>query len=243
MSEEKRVKIMRLVFLILGIALIIGFIIALIMTNRQPTYRTDTTDTTAPADGLVRQAASYTYPNSEITSLLPEVEIDSSDAEATNSDLKNRYNQAIRTGNMQFTYQYSDGEKYLSLVAITNRIDPTTGYAYPTFETYTFEKETGKLLTIGELYQLFGKTAAEAASSFEQTIKEYYQQELESMYFTEEMCDYNCFLNLRGINDYSSGIELYVENDELKFYRGFQVFSKYLEEQFYRNEDFKFDFR
>ena len=63
MSEEKRVKIMRLVFLILGIALIIGFIIALIMTNRQPTYRTDTTDTTAPADGLVRQAASYTYPN------------------------------------------------------------------------------------------------------------------------------------------------------------------------------------
>ena len=242
MDEEKKIKIIRLIFIIVGIVLIVAFIIGLIVTGDNGTGSTTSNNNSNNEDSLVEQRTSYTYPDSEVQSFLPYINLDSDDASTVNAELNNRYNQAIRTGNIQFTYRYSEGEDYLSLVAITNRIDSETGNPYSTFETYNFDLETGSLLSTAELLNRFGKTMQQAAASFEHVMETYYEQELESMYFTEEMCDYNCFLNLRGITDYSNDIKLFVEHDELKLYRAFQAFSIYGEEQFYRNEDFLFEF-
>ena len=140
-----------------------------------------------------------------------------------------------------FTYQVDLNDDYLSLATfyIYNDINDNN-YPKTIIRTYNFDLDTGNLVTDADLLKAFSITENDIENTLEQEFTNYYKQELESMYFTESECDYECFLNLRGIDSYSDNVYLYVVNNKLHFYRPFAVYSKYEEEQFYRHEDFLF---
>ena len=194
-------------------------------------------------DDYVKEQATYQIPSTNIISTLPSIQLDSADAKEVNELIKNAYNTAIKSKNTQYTYQASLNKKYLSIALITNRVDSITKYSYSQITTYTFDIKTGKKITDSELLKEYNTSWEKIATSFEQEMKNFYQEELESMYFLEKDCNYNCFLENRHIHSYQEGLSLFVVNNQLMYYRPFMIFSKWGEEDFYRHEDFLFEIK
>jgi len=131
----------------------------------------------------------------------------------------------------------------LSIALITNRVDIANRLPYSTIKTYTFDVKSGKNLQQDELLNQFGIDLATISSSFENQMKKYYDEQVESMYFTKEDCNYQCFLDARGVNSYDDSIHLFVNNDKLMYYRPFYTYSKWNDQDFYRYEDFLFEIK
>ena len=72
----------------------------------------------------------------------------------------------------------------------------------------------------------------------ESKLKEYYQGELDNYYLDKSECDYSCFLNRREVDSYDDDNYLNVEDNTLKFFHGFMIFSNIGEEEFYKDENF-----
>lgn len=183
----------------------------------------------------------YQDAESDFISYLPNIKFNTSDAEAANNEIEDNYKLAIDNQNI-FTYQANLNDEYLSLVTFYIYSDINdNNYPKTIIKTYNFHIDTGKLATTEELLEEFDVTESDIINTLEQEFTSYYEQELESMYYTEDECNYECFLDLRGINSYSDNVSLYIDNNELYFYRPFAVYSRYKEEQFYRHEDFLFE--
>ncbi len=192
------------------------------------------------SDSYVTVEDEYTS-SSDLTSRCPDINLDGEDVDRINKMFKIQYDEVISKDNENFDFDYTVNNDYLSLVTFYIYIDKDTSYPKLLINTYNFDLEDNSLVSDKELLENFSYTYDDISNSFERTIKKYYQQELESMYFTEEECDYNCFLNLREISNYRDNIKLFVKDNELVFYRSFNVYSEFLEDQFYRNEDFLFE--
>ncbi len=230
--EEKKQDIIKWSIIALVILFVLWFVSSLFVAKKEQKKTVGT---------YVREEASYTIPKSNVTSYMPQVLFDSSDAEKVNNEIREMYNSVVKEGSSQLTYQYSVSDNYFSLVTILNRMDAKTGFPYPSFTTYNFDLDSKSLVSDDVLYGFYGKSVNDFASSFEQAMKTYYQKEVEELYLSEDECDYACFLERRGVNDYQDDIHLFVDNNTLKFYRSFMVFSDIGEEEFYKDEDFLFE--
>ncbi len=218
--------------------IIIGFIIVLtiilfifIIINNDKDYRYDDYNYVT----LKEEHDEY----NNLTSRLAEINITSSDAKEVNNMLESRYEEALNNEDDIYYYNYSINKEYLSLV--TFYIYIYNNNPKVDIETYNFDLKTNKLVSNEALLDEFNYTKDDIINTLKANLEDYYNKELESMYFTESECDFNCFLELRDITDYDSDIKLYVIDDKLVFYRSFNTYSKYGEEQFYRNEDFRFN--
>ncbi|MDD6418856.1 MAG: hypothetical protein PUF66_01705 [Clostridium sp.] len=227
--EEKKLKIRR--YIIIGIAIIgvLIFIISLIKIVNKDKVK---------SSNFVKQSASYTIPGTKISSYLPTVTIDGADTSSVNSEIKADYNEVVANGNSSFNYQYSINNNYFSLVTITLLVDEETNYTYPVFKTYNFSLSTNRLVDDSELLAAFNKNEDDVSATLESKLKEYYQGELDNYYLDKSECDYSCFLNRRKVDSYDDDNYLYVEDNTLKFFHGFMIFSNIGEEEFYKDENF-----
>lgn len=227
--EEKKLKIRR--YIIIGIAIIgvLIFIISLIKIVNKDKVK---------SSNFVKQSASYTIPGTKISSYLPTVTIDGADTSQVNSEIKADYNEVVANGNSSFNYQYSINNNYFSLVTITLLVDEETNYTYPVFKTYNFSLSTNRLVDDSELLAAFNKNEDDVSATLESKLKEYYQGELDNYYLDKSECDYSCFLNRRKVDSYDDDNYLYVEDNTLKFFHGFMIFSNIGEEEFYKDENF-----
>lgn len=227
--EEKKLKIRR--YIIIGIAIIgvLIFIISLIKIVNKDKVK---------SSNFVKQSASYTIPGTKISSYLPTVTIDGADTSQVNSEIKADYDEVVANGNSSFNYQYSVNNNYFSLVTITLLVDEETNYTYPVFKTYNFSLSTNRLVDDSELLAAFNKNEDDVSATLESKLKEYYQGELDNYYLDKSECDYSCFLNRRKVDSYDDDNYLYVEDNTLKFFHGFMIFSNIGEEEFYKDENF-----
>lgn len=227
--EEKKLKIRR--YIIIGIAIIgvLIFIISLIKIVNKDKVK---------SSNFVKQSASYTIPGTKISSYLPTVTIDGADTSQVNSEIKADYDEVVARGNSSFNYQYSVNNNYFSLVTITLLVDEETNYTYPVFKTYNFSLSTNRLVDDSELLAAFNKNEDDVSTTLESKLKEYYQGELDNYYLDKSECDYSCFLNRRKVDSYVDDNYLYVEDNTLKFFHGFMIFSNIGEEEFYKDENF-----
>ena len=227
--EEKKLKIRR--YIIIGIAIIgvLIFIISLIKIVNKDKVK---------SSNFVKQSASYTIPGTKISSYLPTVTIAGADTSQVNSEIKADYDEVVASGNSSFNYQYSINNNYFSLVTITLLVDKETNYTYPVFKTYNFSLSTNRLVDDSELLAAFNKNEDDVSTTLESKLKEYYQGELDNYYLDKSECDYSCFLNRRKVDSYDDDNYLYVEDNTLKFFHGFMIFSNIGEEEFYKDENF-----
>lgn len=225
--EQYKPYIKIIIFLIIGTAVII---LIFLLTN----------NTSNKIDTYFSIKEEYKSDTTSFTSYLPNIKFNSADAKKVNQGLEQNFNTALDYDAL-FTYQVDLNDNYLSLATfyIYNDINDNN-YPKTIIRTYNFNLDTGNLVTDTDLLKEFSITESDIVNTLEQEFTNYYKQELESMYFTESECNYDCFLNLRGIDSYSDNIYLYVVDNELHFYRPFAVYSRYEEEQFYRHEDFLF---
>lgn len=227
--EEKKLKIRR--YIIIGIAIIgvLIFIISLVRIINKDKVK---------SSNFIKQSASYTIPGTKISSYLPTVTIDGADTSSVNSEIKADYDEVVASGDSSFNYQYSVNNNYFSLVTITLLLDADSGYTYPVFKTYNFSLSTNRLVDDSELLTAFNKNEDDVSTTLESKFKEYYQGELDNYYLDKNECDYSCFLSRRKVDSYDEENYLYVENNTLKFFHGFMIFSNIGEEEFYKDENF-----
>ena len=227
--EEKKLKIRR--YIIIGIAIIgvLIFIISLVKIVNKDKVK---------SSNFIKQSASYTIPGTKIFSYLPTVTIDGADTSSVNSEIKADYDEVVASGNSSFNYQYSINNNYFSLVTIILLVDNQTNYTYPVFKTYNFSLSTNRLVNDNELLAAFNKDEDDVSTTLENKFKEYYQRELKEYYLDKNECDYECFLERREVDSYDTDNYLYVENNTLKFFHGFMIFSNIGEEEFYKDESF-----
>lgn len=230
--EEEKIKIRKYVIIGIVILLVIIFIVTIGNIFKKDKVK---------ASNFIKQATSYTIPGTKISSYMPTIVIDSMDAKKVNEEITSDFNVATRGRNSSFNYQYSVNDKYFSVVTITHVVDADTGYTYPIFKTYNFSLETKDLVSDEELLNDFDKTDTDISLSLENKMKEYYQGELDKLYLNKSECDYSCFLERRKITSYVDDNYLYVENNKLKFFHSFMIFSNIGEEKFYENETFLFN--
>lgn len=227
--EEKNIKLRR--YVIIGI---IAIIVLLFLLNLIKNLRKDQ----IKDSNFIKQSASYTVQETKISSYLPVVTIKGSDTASVNQEIKEDYNRAVSSKNGSFNYHYNINKKYFSLVTVTLMADNSTGYTYPVFKTYNFSLATNKLVTDDELLADYNKTYQDVTASFKKVMKNYYQGEIDKYYLNKDECDYNCFLRRRQIDSYDEDNYLYVENNKLKFFHSFMIFSNLGEEKFYKDITF-----
>lgn len=230
--EAEKIKIRKIIIMGFIVIAVLLFIVGLIKIVKKDKVKTT---------NFIKQSASYTIPGTKISSYLPTITIDSVDTEEVNKEIKKAYEEVITSNKASFNYQYSINSNYFSLVTIAMVTDKETDYTYPIFKTYNFSLSTNRLVSDEELLKKFNKTSSSVATTLERQMKKYYQGELDKYYLDKDECDYNCFLERRNINSYDEDNYLYVENNKLKFFHSFMIFSNIGEEEFYKNEKFLYE--
>ena len=237
MIDDRNLKLRKYIIIGIIILLVIGFFGLL--------FRDSDNSSNLKIDNnkeYVYSIASSYVKTTEVQSYYPYININSTDAEETNQYLEELYNNSQKEGNIQLTYGYSENDNYLSVAIFINTMYLDFSGAETAIETYNFDLETGQLVANDELLADFGYEWSRIASSFENEMKNYYQEEIEKEFMYEPECDYNCFLKVRGVSSYYDNLHLYVKDNRLMYYRPFLVYSPMGEEAFYqeKNEDFLF---
>lgn len=196
-----------------------------------------------PKEDYVYTTTSKEVGSSGVSSTLPIVNLNGSDALQVNEILETAYEEALKEKYAQFTYEYQTSGDYLSLVTMTHRVAENNPYPRTTIETYTFNIKTTALLSDEELLSTFGYTWEDIRESFSKNLNTYYKEGVEQGFVLGTECDFACFLERREIDDYIEDAHLFVKNKQLMYYRPFVVYTVMGEENYYEKigEDFLFE--
>ena len=59
-------------------------------------------------------------------------------------------------------------------------------------------------------------------------------------YFSQEECNYDCFLKYRNVSNYLDNVNYYVKDGKLYVYKPFVIYSIYDEEEYFTEDSYKF---
>ena len=180
--------------------------------------------------------------NQNMHNEIPYINIDSDDARLVNQTIQQYAESFLKNKNNLMVYDSQLNGEVLSI--LLRMSDYSAGYSFPdvSFHTYNFDLNDQTLMTDEELLSLFDVTEDEVKQKIESQFQKYYQQEVKKGFFASQECNYDCFLNWRGIQNYNymDSVYYYVENGRLVAYRPFTIYSVYGEEEFFDDESYAF---
>ena len=140
-------------------------------------------------------------------------------------------------------YDYQVNGKILSL--LLKMFDYRSEYDYPvvSFHTYNFDLDEGFLLTDQEVLDLFSTTTEDVSKTIEEKFHEFYDDEVALGYLVPQQCDYQCFLNWRGVDNYMDNVYYYVKNGKLVVYKAFTIYSVFGEEEYFTDSSYEFNIK
>lgn len=182
------------------------------------------------------------YHSDSNQAVVPYINVKGVDVEIANDEITNLTQDYItsKDKNKTVTYRYNQYKNILSLVITFRDIDENDQLYY-TYKTYVFDLDKeAKSLTEGEILEKFNISIPEINQKMESIMKEKYQEEAKKKIINQAECDYNCYIGLRKISNYTDEANYYIENGHLVVYRAFSVYSIYQEENYFTRDDFKF---
>ena len=134
---------------------------------------------------------------------IPYINIDSEDARLVNQTIQQYAESFLKNKNNLMVYDSQLNGEVLSI--LLRMSDYSAGYSFPdvSFHTYNFDLNDQTLMTDEELLSLFDVTEDEVKQKIELQFQKYYQQEVKKGFFASQECNYDCFLNWRGIQNYN----------------------------------------
>ena len=179
----------------------------------------------------------YTRTKDKKTTQVPYINISSPAVEVINKQIKQFSSYYLKADDKNIiSYKYDINGDILSVliqVIYYNKISP-----FITFKTYNFNLETLNVLTDEQMLQLYNIKESTVEQKLKEKFEYFFKDEREKKIFDEE-CDYQCFLQMRGIENYTDNIHYYIHKGKLYVYREFNVHSVYDEEDYYKSSDFK----
>lgn len=146
-----------------------------------------------------------------------------------------------QTSNNSMSYRFNQYQNILSLVLIFKSLNSNNELQFE-FKTYVFDlNDGGRVLTDKEMLNLFNLNMDEVNDILNTKMKKKYNDEVKKKIIPSNICAYSdCYLRLRGINNFLDGANYYIENGKLIVYRSFNTYSVYEEEKYFTRDDFKF---
>lgn len=179
----------------------------------------------------------YTKTQNKKTTQVPYINVSSTAVKAVNTQIKQFSSYYLNADdNNIINYKYDINGDILSLfieVIYYNKKVP-----FLTFKTYNINLETLDALTNAQILQLYNIEESAVENKIKARFEYFFKDEREKNIFDEE-CDYECFLGMRGIKNYTDNIHYYIDEGKLYIYKEFNVHSIYDEEDYYKSSDFK----
>lgn len=238
MTDEEKRRVKKL--LIIGAIVIIGlllanFILGLINEDFQLAKVDEDKD-------FVYQDVTSQVGTSGVYSTQPVINLNSDDANKLNEQFKEDYQKYSKTGLDQYTYYYDVSEEYLSIAIVHNSI--ASDVPVTDIKTYVLELYNGTLVDDDTLLENFDITEDDLDTAFDDALSDIYNDEVRASIISSNTCNYNCFLERRLTGYKNIDYQLYVKNNQLAFYRPYNVFSSDEKETNYflnSSEDFLFE--
>lgn len=171
---------------------------------------------------------------------LPYINVQGSAAEAFNQEIEALEGFASLPNNrVGFVFNKSGNILAVSIKLVNYYTEDERPETF--FKTYLLNLDTKKAYTRNEIYQDYGIDEKDISNSIQDGFQKMYEDVVKEKYVDPNECDYACFLEWRGVDDYSKGAELYIENNTLIVFRGFQTESVFGEENYFKRKHFKFE--
>lgn len=151
--------------------------------------------------------------------------------------VNNRINEFAKTYNGKediISYEYNVNGIILSLIisAVYEEEDVPT----VSFLSYNINLDEGKVIADSALIDYYGLSIGNIDEIVKDKFNEHYKKEIEKGFITENECDFDCYLGVRG--DYKK-YAYYISDGNLYAYVPFDNYSFYGEEKYFKDEDFK----
>jgi len=169
---------------------------------------------------------------------VPFVNIDSDPVKAVNKDIDLFVNDFVKSKKSVVSYEYSISGIILSVVVKV--VDYDTDYApMPYFRSYNINLSTLEVIADQSLLNFFSIDEDTVEVLIEDQFRHYYDDIVSEGYYEGEECNYRCFLNCRGFDEYLDNIVYYVDEGNLTVFKPFTFNSVFGEQDYFKDEDFK----
>ena len=169
---------------------------------------------------------------------VPCINVDSQDIRNINNDIVDFCNNYVNSEASEIKYEYSLSGNYLSVVVKV--VDELEGKPIIVFKSYVVNLNTKTALTKEEIYNLFNVTDDIIYAKIHNKYIDYYDEECKEGYLEEQQCNFDCFLEMRGGNEYLNNIQYFIRDGKLSLFKPFDVSLAFGEDEFYTEDRFEF---
>ena len=171
---------------------------------------------------------------------IPAINLDSNEIDDLNKEIIDDYKKISKYSEYDYSYKTSENDEILSLVIISTYAPEEGTYPITFFKTYNIDLEDKTLISNEDLLNRYNVTTEKLKMFIESKFQKYYNDLVKKGYYTKNECDYNCFIENRGMTDnYLDGVSLYVDKSSLTMFKFFYKESDYGEEEYFDDIDYQ----
>ena len=162
---------------------------------------------------------------------IPFINLKGETIEVINDDINN-YLEPFNKDNIEVSYEYSVNGIILSVVLKVEDHSKLENASITYYRSYNINTENMELLSNPKILSYFDITEQEVNSIIEYNLKDYYNNLVKDKIINKSECNYNCFLNNRGINtNYIDNIAYYIRDGKLIVFKPMTFIPLYEEEK------------
>ena len=178
----------------------------------------------------------------DVSDKIPTINLVGSKFDRINKAIKDNYDKVSQLDEYDYGYEFSKSRNILAL-KITYAYYPSkeANHQRRYFETFNIDLRNGKILSNADILKKFNLSEKQVNSFMEAKFKAFYKDLVAGKFYTEKECNYECFLENRGItSNYLNNASYYIENGDLTLFKYYFMYSDYLEEQYLENVGYQF---
>jgi hypothetical protein len=174
------------------------------------------------------------------TDKVPYINIKNEQITKINQEIDDLYQEYLLFSPDGFHYEYNVSGKILSLIITAYIVHPESTHYDIIYRSYNYDLKEGKLLTDQDILKQFDIPENKMEYFLYNKFLNYYNSLIANGYFTEEQCDFNCFLENKNVENLLDDNYYYINNNHLELYKYFNIFTDYNEENYFKEKDFHF---
>ena len=178
-------------------------------------------------------------PNSQQEVNVPYINVNNDNIKKVNKEIINLSEDFLnKDSNNIIGYQYSVTGKFLSLAL--KMIDYSGDVDVIKFKTYNINLKTFEVMNNKDILSLYEINNKDVVNRLNNKFKSFYNSEVKQGYIESRECNYNCFLEIRGISNMIDDASYFIQDGRLYAYKEFSIDSIYNDYEFYSDFDFLF---
>ena len=175
---------------------------------------------------------------------IPSINLEGQKYTQINNEIVNQYNKVVEQGIHNYEYDFNVSNHILSLIIKSTYYvnqNQENMQIKTFFNTYNIDLKNDKVLSNEEILDLFNISEEQVNTYLKSKFVSYYNELIQYEYFKKSECNYQCFLNNRGITtDYTKDVHYYVEDGKLTLFKFYHIDSEYDEAQYFQDTTYQF---